>query len=166
MLSRLWIGNLGKNWVSDGSCSDSKAQYEQHQIEEGQNLPEHDHQVQISNIIYLIIIIIYTDHSETASSEFVEMRYHFFLKNGRQWKVLLEEIHGQLPSCCSYLCNLIHYQCNCVRLCVCAGLHWLHSLSWIHCQGVRGLPRKQKDPSPQMVQMCLLYLKQIPEHEC
>lgn len=28
------------------------------------------------------------------------------------------EIHGRLPSCCYSPCNLIHYQCNCVRLCV------------------------------------------------
>lgn len=28
------------------------------------------------------------------------------------------EIHGRLPSCCYSPYNLIHYQCNCVRLCV------------------------------------------------
>lgn len=75
------------------------------------------------------------------------------------------EIHGQLPACCKSACHLINYQCNCVCLCVCAGLHRLHCLSRIHCQGVRGLPRKQEDPPPQMVQMCLLDLNQIPEYE-
>ncbi|CAF94926.1 unnamed protein product, partial [Tetraodon nigroviridis] len=42
------------------------------------------------------------------------------------------------------------------------GLHWLHSLSRFHCQGVCGVPRKQKDPSPQMKKLVLTFHTSTP----
>lgn len=52
-----------------------------------------------------------------------------------------------------------HNALSCLSLCehlfcVIAGFHRLHSLSRVHSHRVCGLPGKQEDPPPQMVQIC------------
>ena len=50
------------------------------------------------------------------------------------------------------------YVCVCNSVCVCVGgftgFHRLHSFSRVHCHRFCGLPGKQEDPSPKMVDVC------------
>lgn len=62
--------------------------------------------------------------------------------------LLLVHLYPIMPCAASHAV----YVCVCVIL----GLYRLHSLSWVHSHRVCGLPGKQEDPPPQMVQLSQL----------